>query len=144
MTSKFNLDDQLAESYEFTYRGLIFHLFNKPDIEELRKRNSEAQVELKIVINSADEIEELPEEKRKLTLNAAGKAMVGTYVKHIEPFTFDGFDFEFSAVSEMDKYDTAGQELLGQNEVMQNALFAESNRNARNLPDYNVVALEKS
>lgn len=152
--SKFALETQDKErTVEFKYRGLVFLLSAVPDLRYWRKVLQE-----QIVASGGDPklLEKSPEEGGAdvdTVTRWLGRAMGATFVKgvftrdedgNIQPFVVNGVPFNFNAPSELDYFSTQGEELIGHNPVMQDALWNEASRLAKTPPDYEVSALKKS
>lgn len=120
--SKLRLTNTTRDARTFTYEGVEFSVLHAATIKRFLIR--------RLGLLDADGIEakdfeSLPPEAR-CAYN--GRAMCGTIVSGFEPFTLefeDGepIDVAYEAPSDMDVYETQGEELLGQDEALQDALF---------------------
>jgi len=144
--SKFALDKQFEElTTKFEYRGLVFILKAAPDLSAWNKLRTEQ-------ITKAGEDPDLMKKKPddggasiEQVTRWHGRAMMGPIVVSIEPFELgDGTKFVYSDPSDMEYYDTCGEELLGESPILQDDVFKEALRLRKEPLDYEVKALGKS
>lgn len=143
MASKFLLDKPKTEPIRFDYRGLVFWLEPEPDLAKWNKIRAEQMTAAGLDPGKVDDLDEAEQ------CRWYGKSSATAFVRDIEPFEVENEDgsasvFMCNEPSEMDVYDTQCQELLGENAVLQNDLFAHVLRTSKIKPDYEVKALGKS
>lgn len=143
MASKFLLDKPKTEPVRFEYRGLVFFLEPEPDLAKWNKVRTEQMTAADLDPGKVDDLSE--EEQCRWY----GKSSATVFVRDIEPFEIENPDGSTSVFmchepSEMDVYETQGQELLGENLILQNDLFTQILKMNKFKPDYEVKALGKS
>ena len=140
MTSKLKLT---RKPIKVEYSGLTIWLSPEPDGLGWNKKRSEQMIEAGLV---PAEINDLDDEDQSRWY---GRSMVGTFVVDIEPFVIeheDGSEVEvkFDSPSEMDMYETQGEELLGENVEIQNHLLNTIQGLVKETPNFEVRALGNS
>lgn len=140
-----NLDSAFDKSVEYKHRGLTFHIQAVPDLQEYNRAVVENLTKHKMDVkdlNSGD----VNQEK---TTAVAGMSMAGTLIKGFDAFKVpdeDGKDvvINFDDPVKHDYYSTRGEELLGENPVLQDHLYRYCVSLSSTPPDYEVRALGKS
>ena len=152
--SKFAFEANEKEAtVEFDYRGLVFIMLKHPDIRAWRKVLFEQIAEAG---EDSDLMSKSPEEGGAdvdTVTRWLGRAMASTFIKDVKdrnedgeliPLVIEGEEFDFNAESDLDYFDTQGEELIGSNPVMQNKLYIEAERLEKNPANYEIKALGKS
>lgn len=142
MASRFLLDKPKSKPVEFIYRGLTFWLKPEPNLAEWNRIRAEQMTAAGLDPGEIGEFDDADSGKWY------GRAMASAFVDGIDEFEIEQEDgsvviFKFDDPSDMDMYETAGEELLGENANLQNDVFAEVLRLVKHRPDYEVRALGK-
>lgn len=143
MASKFLLDKPKSEPVQFNYRGLVFWLKPEPSLPEWNKIRAEQMTAAGLDPGDIGKMDDWEQTRWY------GKSSADAFVEDIEPFEIDQGDgvvdvFDFSGPSDMECYETQGQELLGENTTLQNDVFTQVLKISKVRPDYEVRALGKS